>query len=87
MGSFAANPFDLHDMHGNVFEWTQDCYHFRYNGAPNDGSARTGGDCTTRVLRGGSWDIRPASLRSAERSWIPPSVRNEGVGFRLAQDL
>ena len=55
VGSFEPNAFGLHDMHGNVFEWVQDCYEENYDGAPVDGSAVTTGDCTYRVQRGGSW--------------------------------
>ena len=54
-GSFPANRFGLHDMHGNVWEWVQDCWNGSYNGAPSDGSAWTTRDCSLRVLRGGSW--------------------------------
>ena len=56
VGSFAANAFGLYDMHGNVWEWVEDCFHDNYEGAPDDGSAWTAdGDCNSRVLRGGSW--------------------------------
>ena len=65
--SFAPNVFGLHDMHGNVAEWVQDCYQGNYNGAPVDGSAWTTGNCNARVLRGGSWGLRPLNLRSAFR--------------------
>ena len=66
VGSFAANRFGLYDMVGNVWKWVQDCYHPNYNGAPTDGSTWTGGDCTARVIRGGSWgggpELRPPGL-------------------------
>ena len=42
-------------MHGNVWEWIQDCYNDSYSGAPSDGSAWESGNCSERVLRGGSW--------------------------------
>ena len=73
VGSFAPNQFGLYDMVGNVWEWTQDCYHNTYDGAPADGLAWTGGDCSYRVLRGGSWDLYPQFLHSAFRLWITPS--------------
>ncbi|MCY4211603.1 MAG: SUMF1/EgtB/PvdO family nonheme iron enzyme [Gammaproteobacteria bacterium] len=55
VGSFPANPWGLHDMHGNVWEWVQDCSNNNYEGAPTDGNAWTSGDCSLRVIRGGSW--------------------------------
>jgi formylglycine-generating enzyme required for sulfatase activity len=55
VGSFVANAFGLHDMHGNVWEWVEDCYQSKYDGAPTDGSARISPDCTNHVVRGGSW--------------------------------
>ena len=68
-GSFESNGWRLHDMHGNVVEWVEDCWHENYARAPRDGSAWTsGGDCGYRVLRGGSWGSGPLNLRSANRS-------------------
>ena len=85
VGSFPANAWGLHDMHGNVWEWVQDCSNYSYSGAPTDGSARTSGNCRERVLRGGSWDGYPGSLRSAARGREPRMYRRD-FGFRLAQD-
>lgn len=87
VGSFAPNAFGLYDMHGNVREWVADCWNDSYRGAPADGSAWTSGDCDSRVLRGGSWSYLPQGLRSANRNWLTPSVRNFIDGFRLVQDL
>jgi formylglycine-generating enzyme required for sulfatase activity len=90
VGQFAANAFGLHDMHGNVWEWTQDCWHGSYVGAPKDGAAweaTEGGDCTFRVVRGGSWFGEPAWVRSAFRNRLNPGSRNLGYGFRLARTL
>jgi formylglycine-generating enzyme required for sulfatase activity/lipoprotein NlpI len=87
VGSLAANAFGLHDMHGNVWEWTEDCYKKSYNGAPADGSAWIGGDCSHRVLRGGSWDGNPRSLRSAYRSGNSIDNRDHFLGFRIARTL
>jgi formylglycine-generating enzyme required for sulfatase activity len=88
VGSFAANAFGLHDMHGNVWEWTQDCIHNNYSGAPEDGSAWTaGGDCAGRVVRGGSWFVDPQLLRSASRIRVTSDVRGNSLGFRVGRTL
>ena len=81
------NAFGLHDMHGNVWEWTQDCWNAGYAGAPVDGRAWTGGDCGSRVLRGGSWGSSERDLRSAFRSSNTLGLRGSGYGFRLARSL
>ena len=88
VGSFTANAWDLHDMHGNVWEWTEDCQHDSYLGAPNNGSAWTtsaGGECGLRVTRGGTWKLLEGNMRSGHRSWHPLSTRHNDKGFRLAQ--
>jgi formylglycine-generating enzyme required for sulfatase activity len=87
VGSFMPNAFGLYDMHGNVFEWVQDCYHENYNGAPNDGSAKTIGDCGYRVLRSGSFNDITGYLRSAYRFFTGFDSRSSLVGFRVAQTL
>ncbi len=93
VGSFGANAFGVHDMHGNVWEWVEDCLHGNYNGAPTDGSAwleRDGGNCGVRVLRGGSWSGNDAGdLRAASRGRDSRRGRDSigDDGFRLAQDL
>jgi formylglycine-generating enzyme required for sulfatase activity len=88
VGSFAANAFGLHDMHGNVFEWVQDCYQSNYNGAPTDGSAFET-NCTDdrRVLRGGAWGDPARNLRAAFRDWLGTGIRGSGLGFRVARTL
>ena len=89
VGSFEPNAFGLYDMHGNVWEWVEDCYHDNYKGAPTDGSAWTT-NCSgshRAVVRGGSWGNSPRGLRSAIRGWLAPSYRHSGFGFRLVQDL
>jgi formylglycine-generating enzyme required for sulfatase activity/V8-like Glu-specific endopeptidase len=87
VGSFAANPFGIHDMHGNVWEWVEDCYVDSYNSAPVDGSARSVTANCSRVLRGGSWDYIPQNLRAAGRYRDQPDVRSSDLGFRLARTL
>src|SRR5262249_36124362 len=62
---FKPNPWNLYQVHGNVWEWTEDCYEDSYARAPTDGSALISGPCTQRVIRGGSWRNRPGLLRSA----------------------
>ncbi len=86
VSSFKANPFGLHNVHGNVWEWVEDCFHDNYSGAPADGSAcTTGCSNNARVLRGGSWFSNPAILRSAYRFVSTPDIRNNILGFRLAR--
>ena len=92
VGSYPENAFGLHDVHGNVWEWVEDCWHDSYDGAPSNGSAWTSsGDCSQRVLRGGSWDDWPWDLRSANRGgdsdrfWAGTRVGYNG--FRVARVL
>lgn len=85
VGEKPPNSFGLHDMHGNVWEWTQDCWNQDYDGAPNDASAWVSGYCKSRVLRGGSWYDSPADLRSANRGGIT-TIRYSLSGFRVARD-
>ena len=87
VGSFPANAFGLHDMHGNAWEWVEDCWHDNYQGAPADGTAWTVGDCKSRVLRGGSWLSDPGGLRAAYRFWNSTGVRYISLGFRLGRTL
>ena len=87
VGFSAPNAFGLHDMHGNVWEWVQDCYAGSYSGAPIDGSASETSSCPSRVVRGGSWYSRPQILRSALRVRYYPEFRYFNIGFRLARTL
>ena len=88
VGRFPSNGYGLHDVHGNVWEWVEDCWHSDYSGAPTDGRAWTsGGDCNRRVLRGGSWGNAPRNLRAAIRFWDGAGNRSNGGGFRVARTL
>jgi formylglycine-generating enzyme required for sulfatase activity len=87
VGSFPPNGFGLSDMVGNVWAWTEDCYHDSYSGAPADGSAWTAGDCSRRVVRGGSWGDLPVVLRSATRFRFTSDSRNLILGFRVGRTL
>ena len=87
VGSFEPNAFGVHDMHGNVWEWVEDCVNQRYASAPTDGNAWQSGDCTLRVLRGGSWFHSPRYLRSADRGWNTAGYRSSNIGFRVARTL
>ena len=87
VGSYPANAFGLHDVHGNVWEWVEDCWNDSYHGAPSNGSAWESGECGRRVLRGGSWDDDPRFLRSANRDWYSTGYRNYYLGFRVARTL
>jgi len=87
VGSFTSNAFGLYDMHGNVWEWVEDCYRNTYDKGPLDGSAWTTGDCSSRVVRGGSWNDSPRVLRAANRVWFTSDYRDFSLGFRVARTL
>lgn len=87
VSSFKANGFGLFDMHGNVWEWNEDCWNTSYSGAPSNGKAWTSGECNSRVLRGGSWYGKPGNVRSAYRGGLNSGIGFNNFGFRLAQDL
>ncbi|NMF90921.1 formylglycine-generating enzyme family protein [Aromatoleum petrolei] len=86
-GSFAANPFGLHDMNGSVWEWVSDCWHSSYKGAPSDGRSWEDADCRVRVIRGGSWREGADYMTSSTRFKYGASVRHSQNGFRVARDL
>ncbi len=85
--SFKPNAFGLDDMAGNVWQWVQDCYHDDYSGLPTDGSAWTGGDCSRRVVRAGSWYLAPRSVRSAYRFRLNADNQIIFLGFRVGRTL
>jgi formylglycine-generating enzyme required for sulfatase activity len=84
--AFPANPFGLHDMLGNVWEWIDDCFVANYSGAPSEAAAQVrSGDCQQRVIRGGSWHNYPDALRTPTRFSLPVTMRSASVGFRVAR--
>jgi formylglycine-generating enzyme required for sulfatase activity len=87
VGSFAANGFGLHDMQGNVWEIVEDCVNKHYRGAPADGRPWLGGDCSRRVMRGGSWNNYHDVIRSAQRESIGAEDVSYDIGFRLVREL
>jgi formylglycine-generating enzyme required for sulfatase activity len=87
VNSFQANRWGLYQVHGNVWEWTQDCWHENYDGAPSDSSAWEAGRCGYRVVRGGSWVTYPGDLRAANRGRFVPHFRSNFQGFRLGMAL
>ena len=88
VGSFRANAWGLHDMHGNVWEWVEDCWNEDYRGAPSSGGAWLSRECSLRVTRGGCWRDSPSFLRSAfRRTWISDVRRYGAFGFRVARTL
>lgn len=91
VGSFGPNPFGLYDMLGNVWQWTADCWHESYTGAPADGSPWQTAGCAKRVLRGGSWSSLPALIRSAARSGAAADGSDADyatyAGFRVVRSI
>lgn len=91
VNSFAPNPFGLYGMLGNVWQWTADCWHHSYVGAPANGSAWVEPGCKKHVLRGGSWDNVPLFVRSAVRTGGEADGGefdySSLAGFRVARTL
>jgi formylglycine-generating enzyme required for sulfatase activity len=87
VGSFQPNPFGLYDMGGGVDQWVEDCWHKTYQGAPSDGSPWSAGDCSSHVLRSGSWRSDAMYVRPANRDNYDTDVRYPTHGFRVALSL
>jgi formylglycine-generating enzyme required for sulfatase activity len=88
VGSRKPNAWGLYDMHGNVSEWVEDCFHDTYQGAPSDGTAwLKGSTCSRRVIRGGSWRYGAKILRAASRDWLQIDKSQDDVGVRIAREL
>ncbi len=87
VGSFTANAFGVFDTSGNVWEWVEDCHNANYKGAPTDGRAWTSGDCSHRVMRGGSWHHYSGHVRSAFRDWYDLDFQSFEDGVRVARTL
>lgn len=87
VGRFPANPFGVHDMLGNVWEWVEDCWNEGYAGAPNLATPRLAGSCSERVFRGGAWNSNPTTVRSAYRDRDSREERHDNLGIRVARSL
>ncbi len=86
VGSYPPNACGLHDVHGNIREWVEDCWNDSYVGAPTDGNSWAAGDCDRRILRGGSFHFHPGAVRSAERG-VHHYAYQASSGFRIARSL
>jgi formylglycine-generating enzyme required for sulfatase activity len=87
VGGFPANGFGLYDMHGNVSEWVEDCWHDEYAETQTDSSAWLDGNCNGRVVRGGSWEDSQGDLRSAARTGGAKNDQFYTDGLRIARSL
>lgn len=87
VGSYAANSFGVHDIHGNVYEFVSDCYVAGHAGNPGDGSPRRDGNCDARIIRGGSWVTHGYQMRAAKRLRYTMDHRYDDFGFRLARTI
>ena len=87
VGAFRPNGWGLYDMAGDVWQWTADCWHPSYDGAPADGSAWMEGSCDKHPIRGGAWNANVYHIRPGNRNWGPVDDRSDRTGFRLAMTL
>lgn len=85
-GSFPANAFGVHDMHGNVWEWIDDCWADEYTAAtPSDGKPYVKPNCGGHVMRGGSWEDYPGDVRASARVGSGTDEQSWADGFRVAR--
>lgn len=87
VGSFRPNPFGLYDVHGNIWEMTEDCWNDTHKGAPSTAAPRLDGDCSYRSMRSGSWYYFSKNIRSAWRFRNDARVRSYGIGFRALREM
>jgi formylglycine-generating enzyme required for sulfatase activity/class 3 adenylate cyclase len=85
VGNYEPNPYGVYDMAGGVAQWTSDCWHKDYQGAPKDASTWDSANCRERVLRGGSWMNAADSLRTSSRAYYDANVRYPAHGFRVVR--
>jgi formylglycine-generating enzyme required for sulfatase activity len=83
VASFASNAFGVYDMHGNVAEWTADCW----TGDAESILAVSGGDCSARIIKGGAWNDGGSELRASYREGEAEDARRNNLGFRVVRDL
>ena len=87
VAQFKPNGFGLHDMLGNVWEWTSDCWVESYDNAPTDGSAKTRSGCSQGAVRGASWAGTPKAVRAANRFKFDRDKKHSLVGFRIVREV
>ena len=86
-GEFPANPWGLHDMHGNVWEWCSSEYDDDYAGKEMHSACQYPDNPNPRVVRGGSWSNVASVVRSASRNKLSPKLHFLKVGFRLVREI
>ena len=87
IASFEANLFGIYDTAGNVSEWVHDCWHENYKNAPDNGTVWSGGDCTIRIARGGSFTSPQQSIRNTKREQFKAGEKLSRIGIRIAREL